>query len=390
LAYRQPRAVLLAACGLSAAGALLFNVAPAFLGAAGLRYSLSDEQIGWAGSSYGAGFALVAMTSFFWIARLNWRRLAMLSTAWAASSLVACALAPGVPILIAAMFCAGLGCGALYTVGNAVVSESHEPDRAYGVKLSIETFVGVALLVALPGLIAERWGFRGVGLAIASVASLCGLLALRSTPVRREAGVPPGDGGTTPSATTSTDHHWTSWLGLAALLMWFGGIAALWDFLGRIAPSFGLTGVITTRIVLAILVANALSGLAPAIIGDRWGRVPPLSVAMLLALVGVVVLASGHGPWRYATGALLTYGLLSLPLSYQMGLIASSDDTGRIASMIPAAMSLGGAIAPALAGSLLKGASYVPLYAFTAGTTVVSLTAFLLVARHLMRRTSTV
>jgi len=381
MSYRQPTAVLLAASGLSAAGALVFNGAPAFLAAAGLRYALSDEQVGWAGSSYGAGFAVVALTSFFWIARLNWRRLALLSTVAAASSLAACALAPGQAVLMVAMFATGLGCGALYTVGNAVVSENHDPDRAYGVKMSIETFVGVAMLVALSGLIAERWGFRGVALSIAGLAGLCGLLGVRGTPVQRESGVPMEDGAGSGSRSGIRDHHWRSWLGLAALLVWFGGIAAIWDFLERMAPTFGLSGTVATRITLAILVSNAFSGLAPAIIGDRWGRVPPLAFAMLLALVGVLALSLGHGIYSYVAGALLTYGLLSLPLSYQMGLIASSDATGRIAAMIPAAMSLGGAIAPAVAGSILDGTRYTPLYAFTATTTLVSLAAFLLVAR---------
>ena len=119
--------MLIGACALSAAGALVFNVAPAFLASAALRHALDDEQVGWLGSSYGAGFALVAATSFFWIARLNWRRVAMLGTAWSASSLAACAVAPSRALLLGAMFAAGLGLGALYTVGNAIVSENHDP-----------------------------------------------------------------------------------------------------------------------------------------------------------------------------------------------------------------------------------------------------------------------
>jgi predicted MFS family arabinose efflux permease len=90
--------------------------------------------------------------------------------------------------------------------------------------------------------------------------------------------------------------------------------------------------------------------------------------------------------YGYLAGGLLTYGTLSLPLSYQMGLIASSDDTGRIAAMIPASMAVGGAIAPALAGSLLEGTGYVPLYLFSAAAVVVSLAGFLFLAHRLARR----
>lgn len=382
-AYRQPTAVLVAACWLSAAGALLFNVLPAFLASAGLRYALSDEQVGWVGSSYGAGFALIAMTSFVWIARCNWRAAASLGTALTAFGFAACALAPRYPVLLAGMLAAGLGAGILYTVGIAVVAENHEPDRAFGIKLAVETFVGVAMLIVLPGLIAVRWGFPGVATAIAAVAGLCGLLALRRTPVRREAGTAAGDSTGLGPVAEASSQRWLSWLGLAGLLVFFGGIAALWAFLERLAPTFGLSGQTAAHVVLATLIANACSGVAAALMGDRWGRVPPLAIAMLLALVGVLILAFGRGTVAYAAGALLTYGMLSTPLSYQMGLIASADATGRIASLIPAALSLGGAIAPAVAGSLLTGASYVPLYAFTAGTIVAGLAAFLVLVSFL-------
>jgi predicted MFS family arabinose efflux permease len=385
-AYRQSNAVLLAACWISAAGALVFNVLPAFLGSVGNRYTLSDEQIGWVGFSYGAGYFLITATSIAWIARINWRTMVACGTALAALSLAACALASRYGLLLAGMSAAGFGCGALYTVGTAVVSENQAPDRAFGVKLALETFVGVAMLVVLPTFIAEQFGFKGVALAIAGVAGFCGFLGLRRTPARREAGEPAAEAARAPVAIRIHKRNWLPWLGLGGLLVSFGGIAAVWGFLERIAPTFALTGNVTAQIVLGTLIVNAFSGIAAALIGDRWGRVAPLAISMLLAIVGVAALTVGKGVYAYATGALLTYGTLSLPLSYQMGLIASADPTGRVASLIPAALALGGALAPAVAGSVLNGTSYVPLYALTAATMIVGLAAFLLLAHRLARR----
>jgi predicted MFS family arabinose efflux permease len=373
---------LVAACWISAAGALVFNVLPAFLASAATRYALSDEQIGFVGASYGAGYSLVTVTSFFWIARFNWQGIVTLGTALAASSLAASALAPRYAFLLGAMAAAGLGCGALYTVGTSIVSENQKPDRAFGVKLAVETFVGVAMLVVLPSLVADRFGFAGVAMALAGVAAVCGLLALRRIPARREVGLTETDPASAPSVASAT-RSGLPWLGLGGLLVSFGGIAAVWGFLERIAPTFGLSSNLTAQLVLGTLIVNAFSGVAAALIGDRWGRVLPLAISMLLAFLGVVVLSFGHGLYAYAIGALLTYGTLSLPLSYQMGLIASADATGRVASLIPAALSLGGAIAPAVAGSLLTGASYTPLYALTAATMIAGLAAFLVLAHRL-------
>ena len=384
--YRQPNAVLVAACWISAAGALVFNVLPAFLSSAAVRYALSNERIGWLGSSYGAGYSLITVTSFFWIARFNWRAIATLGTALAACSLAACAFAPRYGFLLAAVAAAGFGCGALYTVGTSVVSENHAPDRAFGIKLAVETFVGVAMLVILPSLIAGRFGFAGVAMAMAGVAGLCGLLALRRIPVRRETGAAAINTASVPAASAATRAGWLPWLGLGGLLVSFGGIAAVWGFLERIAPTFNLSTGLTAQLILVTLIVNAFSGVVAALIGDRWGRVLPLAISMLLAFVGVVMLTFGHDVYAYVTGALLTYGTLSLPLSYQMGLISSADATGRVASLIPAALSLGGAIAPAVAGSLLTGASYTPLYALTAATMLAGLAAFLVLARRLAHR----
>ncbi|HEY2677443.1 MAG TPA: MFS transporter [Steroidobacteraceae bacterium] len=381
--YRQPRAVLAAACWISAAGALVFNVLPAFLGSAGDRYALSNEQIGWVGFSYGAGYFLITATSIVWIARVNWRGMVTVGAILAALSLVACALAPRYAFLLYAMAAAGLGCGALYTVGTAVVSENPAPDRAFGIKLAVETFVGVAMLIVLPSLIAERWGFPGVTTVLAAVAAVCGLLALRRIPSRREAGALAIQRASESRTSAGTGRNWLPWLGLGGLMVSFGGIAAVWGFLERIAPTFSLSAPLTAQIVLGTLVVNAFSGIAAALIGDRWGRVVPLAVSMLLAIVGVIVLTVGGGVYAYTAGAMLTYGTLSLPLSYQMGLIASADTTGRVASLIPAALALGGALAPAVAGSLLTGASYAPLYAFTAATMIAGLGAFLMLAHRL-------
>jgi predicted MFS family arabinose efflux permease len=383
--YRQPTAVLLAACLLSAAGALLFNVMPAFLASAAERHALTPERIGWVGSSYGAGFAFVAATAYFWIARIDWRRVAAVATALAAAGLAVCARAQALQVVLFALHVAGLGCGALYTIGVAVVAENHDPDRAFGVKLAIETFAGVAMLVLLPGVIAARWGFAGAGTSLAGIVGAFGLLALRSTPRAREKADGPVDGRAPLTAGPGRRTQWLAWLGLGALLVSFGGIAAVWGYLAEIGPSFGLKDTATAEMVVGIQVANALSAVAAAVIGDCWGRAQPLAIAMLLALGGVIALAYGRGPLAYLAGALLTYGMLNIPMTYQMGLIASADATGRVAAQIPAAMAIGSAAAMAIVGSMLDGSGYLPLYAFVSATIVVALAAFFLIAHRLSK-----
>jgi MFS family permease len=180
-----------------------------------------------------------------------------------------------------------------------------------------------------------------------------------------------------------TFRDWGPWLGLGALFVSFGGLAALWAFLGQVAPSFGVDAPTEAGALTAGLVVSGAAGLAAAAIGDRFGRVGPLAAGMALALAGVAAMAWGHGVAAYLAGVILAAGLWNFPLAYQMGLIASADGRGRVAVLMPAALAIGGALGPTLAGSLLAGGGYGPLYALFAAATALSLAAFVVLGRRL-------
>ncbi|HTX51350.1 MAG TPA: cytochrome P450, partial [Caulobacteraceae bacterium] len=169
VAYRQPLSVLAAASLVSAAAALLFNVMPALLTAAATRFSLGSGQIGVVGSSYLAGFAVVAVTSNQWLPRLNWRALVGGGTAVSVASLAACGFATSYGPLLAALVIAGASLGVLYTLCIAVISEHQAPDSAFGVKLTAEVLLGGVALLTLTGLAIPRWGFSGAAFALAAM-----------------------------------------------------------------------------------------------------------------------------------------------------------------------------------------------------------------------------
>ncbi|HKI74895.1 MAG TPA: hypothetical protein VJ998_09640, partial [Pseudomonadales bacterium] len=97
----------------------------------------------------------------------------------------------------------------------------------------------------------------------------------------------------------------------------------------------------------------------------------------------------GHGVVGYVVGALLAVGLWNFPLAYQMGMIATADPNGRVSVLMPAALAIGAAFGPILAGILVNGGnSYVPLYALFAAAVTASLVAFAMVARRVANRTA--
>jgi cytochrome P450/predicted MFS family arabinose efflux permease len=386
--YRQPLTVLVAASVVSAAAALLFNVMPALLTAAATRFSLDAGQIGVVGSSYLAGFALVAATSNQWLGRFNWRALVGGGTAVSVVSLAACGLASTYGALLAGLVIAGAGLGLLYTLCIAVVSENHRPDPAFGIKLTAEVILGGAALLALTGFAIPRWGFSGAALTLAAIVGVVALGGLAAFPAQR-ALTPPAERFTMKGrrrGVAAMLRDWAPWSGLAGLFVSFAGLSALWAFLTQLAPTFGVSDQAASGAFMAALVVSGAAGIAAAAIGDRLGRARPLAAGMLLAIAGAAALQWGHGFPGYLVGVVLAVGVWNFPMAYQMGMIASADERGHVAVLMPAALAIGGALGPVLAGSLLAHAhGYAPLYALFAGGTAVGLAAFIALGRRLAK-----
>jgi MFS family permease len=137
------------------------------------------------------------------------------------------------------------------------------------------------------------------------------------------------------------------------------------------------------------LAVSGVAGLTAAGLGDRYGRAQPLIIGMALSIVGIAVLLLGDGVAGYAIGALFAVCLWNFPMAYQMGLIASADPNGRVSVLMPAALAIGAAFGPTLAGALVSiGHSYIPLYALFTVATAASLAAFAVVARRVSNRSA--
>jgi predicted MFS family arabinose efflux permease len=333
----------------------------------------------------------VAATSRQWINRFDWRGLVAAGTALSVISLVACAFIQTYGGLLPTLFATGMGLGLLYTVTIAIVSEHHKPDQAFGIKLASEVLLAIVAVLLLTQYVEAHWGFAGTVLTLAAISGIVSLGGLSGIPARRSL-VPPEERFAMlrrPGTEPSVIRNWAPWLGLGAMFVSFGGLAALWAFLTQIAPSFGVDDRTVAVLLMIGLAISGMAGIAAAVIGDRFGREKPLTIGMLLAIAGVVVLMTGHGLAGYFIGALLAVGLWNFPMAYQMGMIASSDPNGRVAVLMPAALAIGSALGPVLGGALLSGGhGYIPLYALFAVSIAASLVAFSVLARRLANRSA--
>ena len=148
---------------------------------------------------------------------------------------------------------------------------------------------------------------------------------------------------------------------LAALVVHFTALSALWAFVDRLATRNGLSAEQIGSALGLSMFAGLLGALLVTWLADRYGRRMPLWLA---ATVFVAVGYGYHLEFSWSQFTALS-GLLSLAwnfvLAYQMGIIADLDRVGRYAVLMPAAQSSGAMLGPILGGVLIAGLGYTEL-----------------------------
>ena len=175
-------------------------------------------------------------------------------------------------------------------------------------------------------------------------------------------------------------------LALSILLIWCIGLGGIYAFEERIGVAGGLE---QTRVGSALAVAVAigfLGAMAASWVADRWGRILPVSVA-LLAQVGAIALLQGELSWiEFAVSASVFHFFWNFTGPYLMGMVASSDATGRIAVLMPAAQTGGFAAGTALAGNLMAEGSLLAANGVAIAGCLIALVVFVPAALAASRR----
>lgn len=369
--------VLLAACLASCAGALLFNIMPAFLGAATRSFALGDAELGWLASTYLAGFALPAVSAGWWLARFDHPGCARVGFLLSAGLVAACGAANGYATLLGTMFVAGMGGGLLFALGTVIVSEQDQLERAFGLKLFAEVSAGVALLLLLPTAVYDTWGFSGVAVVTAGAIALAGVVALPRVPRR------------SPSLAAASEAHGPrppglhakGAIGLFALLLHVAAITGIWSFLERVGNDYGLDEGTISVVLVASMVANIGGALLAVVVGGKHGRAIPLSAGMLAQCAGLAALVWLPSAAGYVIGTMLVNGLWSLILSYQYAIVSDADSQGWTAALIAGAVTVGAAFGPAVVGTLAERSGFATVYATAAAATLTSLVLLIGVIR---------
>jgi predicted MFS family arabinose efflux permease len=359
----------------SAIGAIFYNTLPMYLGAAQDHRALANEQIGLIGTLFFLGYTLCSSSAFFWVRKTDWRVVSYAAIAVAAFGLLVAGGSSSYTGLLAGVFVSGCGFAGIYAVGTTLLSDTSNPARWYGAKITAEAAIGVVLLIILPAVVLPRWGF--IGLSATLIITLVLLApAIILLPPRGARGDAAHE-----SAGRAGDRQ-SVWFALVACALFMCGQTAIWGFVERMGAGAGFNPTLVGTLLAVALTFAVAGSLLAAWLGNRIGCLKPLIAAHLVFFVGLAALTRGNLFEAYALGACLVLFSVGLGISYSVATIAELDPDGRFVVLSVPAIGVGIMLGPGIAGILSANDNFTPVLAFGFISLLISALAFTYAERH--------
>jgi predicted MFS family arabinose efflux permease len=342
---RELRIVTLG-CLLYVGGQSLFFLMPAFLALLGNRLALDTAQLGTLAGAESLAFALTSLAAPLWIHRVDLRRAIVAGVIVFTVGSIATAFCPTFATLLALRIVVGLlGEGVLGTISFRFLGSARDVDRAFAIALTGAVVFGAAVMAGAAALahVAPRFGLLlamiAMALAIVPFVGWTSALAgAAGTEAERSRG-----GGIGPSAL----------IALAAQALWFGAPGAFWTFAEQVATDKGMTNH-AAEVILSIGELVALVGCtAAAALGDRLGRIVPITCASAGLAISAIVFAGSAGTIVMAVCLAVFYTFWNYGVVYQMSFVTQLDTSGNAAVVMPAVQVIGLSVGPFVAGWLI-------------------------------------
>ena len=286
---------------LATAGFFYVSIMPALVSGLITGLGFSPQLAGRIASCNVYGAAVGAFCAVLLVRRVAWRRAAVL---------LLCALllldfgsmlvrTPGLLALL--RLAHGLAGGLLVGISYGVMSRTASADRCFGILMIVQSSLGGLGRMFLPRLVPD-YGAPVLFLAFTAV-SIAALIVLPFLP---EFSVPrPGAAGN-PGVSRKPSTWYGLALALCAVFLFQTGnmaVAAYVIELGR-ASGFAIN-FITTTIGIANWVAT-LGAMLVVVIGTRWGRIAPIAVGTLAALLGNMAFHWSAAPAVFVAACIAT------------------------------------------------------------------------------------
>ena len=316
--------------------------------------SFSEAQAGYIASAEMFGIALTTFLLIFMEARFDWRKLTALCLVIAAAGNLLSLSMTDFETLAALRFLTGMGSGGLMSLTFAMMGLTEKSDRNFGYIITWVLIYGALGILVMPTAFATI-GMNGVLLFFA-LFNISGLFFIRHLP---RSGVHHLD----PSTPEPGGYSWRmKGLSLLAILVYNTSIGIVWAYLFLL----GLEANIAEQTVANVLTVSQFLGIAGAFVAVvlqlRIGRIIPLQVSIIGTAIGIYLLVGNIALLHFALGVCLFNFLWNVSMPYLLATMASFDRRGKVVIYGICMQTLGYAIGPFIAATLLGAGSYDHVY----------------------------
>ncbi len=331
---------------LGVVGVFAIMVQPIMAEALVSQLGLSAANAGIVTAVEALGTALGPVFAVLWMNRVSWRLAAAVAIGIVIAGNVISGSITDFATLAGLRFGVGLlGQGTAFALAMGVIAGTQNKDRNFALLIAAQVVLGVVAFLALP--FPRGTGVSGVLLPLAGLAAVAALtIGWIPQPLA-------GGGAAHGAATPSNSAASSGFIALGVMLIWCTGLGAIWAFVKLIGTNGGLAELAVGQALGLSTGVAVVGALGAAALGDRFGRILPVSVALVVQLAMVLLLQGEFSWWQFAVTAAVFQTFWNLTGPYLMGTIASSDPTGKASLLIPTAQIGGFFLGPVLVGTLM-------------------------------------
>jgi MFS transporter, DHA1 family, inner membrane transport protein len=338
-----------AAIVIASIAAMPGNVLPVMAGILLDFHALDEVELGLLIASGTLAGLLTAVTAPQWIGRVNLRWAVAIALALDAAGLLGLRFAPGLIGLFLAQAMAGAASVVVASICLTVFARLPNPTRAYGIKITTDVIFAGAFLALLP---TNRLGL-GAFVAVLATVTLIAVPLARRLPTRSVI-----DYGTDGSPIELRNAPWSVWLALSIIVIFnVGGIGA-WAFLERIAVHGGIDRGAASHAIAVGLFVGVIGSLGAAAFAGRTRAIWPETVSGLALVASLAILNYVDTAAQFYVVVFVFNCSWNFFIPYVIGLVAQRDSTGRMTSLVPGTVMIGGVLGPAIAGGLIRTSGY--------------------------------
>ena len=314
-----------------------------------VRFDVGESAAGLVASAEMTAIALSAALFGKLLGRFSLRLVASIGITVSLTGAALSILVQDYDLLLMSRSITGIGEGAMLTVASASLANFRNPDRAYGTINIAGILFGSAAVFSLP-VTARYFGvehnvFPTIFVGIAVLSLLLPLLPRSTGHSHGQLSGPPPVHGI---------FSLKLLILVTAVFIVSVGAGAMWSFYYLLGDKAGLNEEQIHNAVGMAALVSVFGALLATLIGNRYGRIIPVTLGILILIVAINAMSHWHHPLVFRFGAALNVVGMYFLVPYFLGYAAAQDPSGRDASIVAGAFLLTGAAGPYLGGYIIE------------------------------------